>query len=66
MEECLVAKLQAEDCNFTKSNTPPWVFFTFNFHKWYKSRKASKGFRFLYLFIVKLSCNTVNSPIVDS
>ena len=23
--------------NFTKSNTPPWVFFTlFNLHKWYQ------------------------------
>ena len=22
-------KLQASACNFTKSNTPPWVFFTF-------------------------------------
>ena len=27
MDECL--KLQASDCNFTKINTPPWVFFTF-------------------------------------
>ena len=25
----LAAKLQAKACNFTKSNTPPWVFFTF-------------------------------------
>ena len=24
-------------CNFTKSNTPPWVFFTFfNLYKWYQ------------------------------
>ena len=24
-------------CNFTKSNTPPWVFFTFfKFRKWYQ------------------------------
>ena len=28
--------LQAEACNFTKINTPPWVFFTFfKLHKWY-------------------------------
>ena len=27
---------------FTKSSTPPWVFFTFfKLRKWYKSRKAS-------------------------
>ena len=25
----LLVKLQAELCNFTKSNTSPWVFFTF-------------------------------------
>ena len=25
----LLVKLQASDCNFTKCNTPPWVFFTF-------------------------------------
>ena len=25
----LLVKLQAETCNFTKSNTPPWMFFTF-------------------------------------
>ena len=25
----LLVKLQAEACNFTKSNIPPWVFFTF-------------------------------------
>ena len=25
----LLVKLQAKACNFTKSSTPPWVFFTF-------------------------------------
>ena len=25
----LLVKLQVEACNFTKSDTPPWVFFTF-------------------------------------
>ena len=25
----LLVKLQASVCNFTKNNTPPWVFFTF-------------------------------------
>ena len=38
----LLAKLQAEACNFTKSNTPPWVFFTFlNCTNGTKSRKRS-------------------------
>ena len=33
----LLVKLQAEVCNFTKGNTPPWVFFKFfKFYKWYQ------------------------------
>ena len=37
----LLVKLQATSCSFTKSNTPPWVFFTFcKVHKGTKSRKA--------------------------
>ena len=29
--------LKALDCNFTKRNTPPWVFFKFfNLYKWYQ------------------------------
>ena len=29
--------LIAEACNFTKINTPPWVFFTFlKLYKWYQ------------------------------
>ena len=31
------AKLQAQACISTKSNNPPWVFFTFfKLHKWYQ------------------------------
>ena len=31
----LLVKLQVKACNFTKSNTPPWVFFKFlKLHKW--------------------------------
>ena len=32
----LLVKLQAFSCNFTKSNTPPWVFFIFGLRKWYQ------------------------------
>ena len=33
----LFVKLQAETRNFTKSNTPPWVLFTFSkLYKWYQ------------------------------
>ena len=31
----ILVKLQAEVCNVTKNNTPPWVLFTFlNLHEW--------------------------------
>ena len=33
----LLVKLQVFVCNFTKSNNPPWVFFTFSkFYKWHQ------------------------------
>ena len=33
----LLVKMQASTCNFTKSNTPPWVFLTFfKLYKWYQ------------------------------
>ena len=33
----ILLKLQASACNFTKINTPSWVFFTFfKLHKWYQ------------------------------
>ena len=36
-EELLLVKLQALACNFTKSNSAPWVFFTFfKLYKWYQ------------------------------
>ena len=43
----ILVKLQAEACNFTKINTPPWVFFTFfNLFKWYQIAQ-----RTTYMFI---------------
>ena len=33
----ILVKLQIEASNFTKINTPPWVFFTFfKLYKWYQ------------------------------
>ena len=33
----ILVKLQASACNFTKINSPPWVFFTFfKLYKWYQ------------------------------
>ena len=38
----LLIKLQALACKFTKSNTPPWVFFTFfKLYKWYQIVKST-------------------------
>ena len=38
----ILLKLQAKDCNFTKINTPPWVFLRFlNCTNATKSRNAS-------------------------
>ena len=32
------SKFQAKACNFTKSGTPPWMFFTFLIlYKWYQA-----------------------------
>ena len=40
----LSVKLQAEVCNFTKSDIPPWVFFTFyKLHEWYQNTQSVKG-----------------------
>ena len=33
----LLVKMQALACNFTKSNTPPWMFFAFfKLYNWYE------------------------------
>ena len=36
------SKITAESCKFTKSNTPPWVFFTFlKLCKWHQIAQSS-------------------------
>ena len=47
----ILVKLQAEACNFTKINIPPWVFFTFS--KLYKLYQI--GQRITYLGCYKCS-----------
>ena len=39
-------------CNFTKSNTPPWVFFTFlKLYKWYQiAQRITHILPYLYSF----------------
>ena len=47
----LLIKLQAEACNFTKSNTPPWVFFAFfELYEWYQIAQSTTVFYQLVLF----------------
>ena len=44
----LLVKLQAEASSFTKSNTPPWVFFTLlKLYNGIKLRKASQIIKML-------------------
>ena len=55
----LLVKLQASVCNFTKSNTPPWVFFTF--FKLYKRYQFAQNITthiklFSFYFKSYLSC----------
>ena len=44
----ILVKLQASACNFTKINTPPWVFFTFfKLYKWCQiAQRIQISFRF--------------------
>ena len=61
MEECyFLLKLQAKACNFTKSNTPPWVFFTFlKLYKWYQIVQ-SISYKPAIFFLFMNESNTTN------
>ena len=51
--------LQAEACNFTKSNSSPWVFFTFlNLHKCYQIAESAS---YVLLFF-KIRRSVLSSP----
>ena len=39
-EVLLLVKLLALACNFTKSNTPPWVFMFLKLYKWYRKAQC--------------------------
>ena len=42
MKYCNKYLYEAKACNFTKSNTPPWVFFTFfKLYKWYQIAQSA-------------------------
>ena len=48
----LLIKLLASACNFTKSNTPPWLFFTFfKLYKWYK---IAKGITYIHHKLINI------------
>ena len=49
----ILVKLQVEACNFTKTNTPPWVFFTFSkLYKWCQTAQRITFFNIHYTFIL--------------
>ena len=51
----LLLLLQAEACNFTKSNTPPWVFFTFfKLYEWYQIAQSTTYVHIFYIHILNL------------
>ena len=44
----LLVKLQAESCNFTKSDIPPWVFFTFfKLYEWFQIAQSTTFYGFV-------------------
>ena len=53
---CLTGKASA--CNFTKINTPPWVFFTF--FKLYKQYQIAQ--RITYYKVPKYATETLTCP----
>ena len=56
----LSVKLQAGACNFTESNTPPWVFFTFfKLYKWCQTAQS-------ITYIIQYTCgkNTFKTDMV--
>ena len=48
----MLVKLQAEACNFTKINTPLWVFFTF--FKLYKRYQIAQRITYITYFLYLL------------
>ena len=55
----LLVKLQAEAFNFTKINTPPWVFFTFfKLYEWYQIAQSTT-FRTLWNIYDEISCEYI-------
>ena len=55
----LLVKLQAETWNFTKSNTHPWVLFTFfKLYKWYQ---IPQSVNISFLFSLKTFENFINT-----
>ena len=49
----LLVKLEAEACNFAKSNIPPWVFFKFfKLYKWYQiAQFITSSLFWFYVFL---------------
>ena len=59
----ILVNLQAEPCNFTKINTPPWVFFTFfKLYKWYQIAQRTT-FMLLLISLYSRPIPNVSVPI---
>ena len=56
----ILLKLQAKARNFTKINTPPWVFFTlFKLCKWYQIAQRTTFWKSKTLLLLKLTLTCV-------
>ena len=55
------SKVAGDGCNFTKINTPPWVFFTFfELYKWYQTPQCITG---ITAQTMKFSCNPAQNGL---
>ena len=63
----ITLNLQPEACNFTKSNIPPWVFFTFfKLYKLYQMVQSIKNMRFWQLLKIKNQMEKCHQEIMNS
>ena len=60
----ILVKLQASACNFTKINTPPWVFLTFfKLYKWYQIAQRTTTMRVIFLCTILALCFSISTII---
>ena len=65
-EVLILVKLQAKSCNFSKINTPPWVFFTFfKLNKWYQIAQRTT-YNDLVFITLTIRCNVTFTTVTEN